>query len=322
MLEVAKVSEGDTVVVSAAAGATGSAAAEIARIQGARVLGIAGTEEKCRWLTDDVGLDGAINHRTEDIVARLRELAPKRVDVFFDNVGGEVLNAVMARLAMHARVVLCGHIASYNDTEKAPRAVQLRQPDPAEGNDAGLSGLRRGARFPEIGETLRKWHEAGRSRADRALRGSRQRRRRTQRNVHRGQHGQDRDARRRQRRRMTSTAGRDTDLGTQQGLAEIHEQGYTVLRSVISADEADAYVEDLARIESDLGTEPAANAFEGTQTRRVYNLLRHGKPGSGSHRRRVLPVVEGVLGRGCLISLSSIGIGPERRRRRSTPTIS
>ncbi|MEO2168460.1 MAG: zinc-binding dehydrogenase, partial [bacterium] len=78
-LEVAEVAEGETVVVSAAAGATGAAAAQIAKLKGARVIGIAGTDEKCGWLTDDLGLDGAINHRTDDIVAKLKELAPQRV---------------------------------------------------------------------------------------------------------------------------------------------------------------------------------------------------------------------------------------------------
>lgn len=161
ILEVAKAAEGETVVVSAAAGATGSAAAQIAKIQGARVIGIAGTDEKCRWLTDDLGLDAAINHRSEDIVARLRELAPKRVDVFFDNVGGDVLNAVMARLAMHARVVLCGHIASYNDTEKPPGPSNYVNLIQQRATMQGFLAFDEVPRFPEIGETLRKWHESG-----------------------------------------------------------------------------------------------------------------------------------------------------------------
>lgn len=161
ILEVAEVTEGQTVVVSAAAGATGSAAAQIAKIQGARVIGIAGTDEKCRWLTEDLGLDGAINHRSEDIISRLRELAPRRVDVFFDNVGGEVLDAVMARLALHARVVLCGHIASYNDTEKAPGPSNYVNLIQQRATMQGFLAFDEVPRFPEIGETLRKWHESG-----------------------------------------------------------------------------------------------------------------------------------------------------------------
>jgi NADPH-dependent curcumin reductase CurA len=120
LTEVGKVREGDTVVVSAAAGATGSVAVQIAKILGARVVGIAGSDEKCAWLVDDLGLDGAINHRTDDIPARLRELCPKRVDVYFDNTGGPILDAVLGRLADRARVVLCGAISSYNDHHKPP----------------------------------------------------------------------------------------------------------------------------------------------------------------------------------------------------------
>ena len=161
MLEVAEVREGETVVVSAAAGATGSAAAQIARIRGAQVIGIAGSDEKCRWLTEEVGLHGAINHRSEDIVARLRELAPKRVDVFFDNVGGDVLDAVMARLAMHARVVLCGHISSYNDDERPPGPSNYVNLIQQRATMQGFLAFDEVPRFPEIGEQLRAWHEAG-----------------------------------------------------------------------------------------------------------------------------------------------------------------
>jgi NADPH-dependent curcumin reductase CurA len=120
LTEIGQVSEGETVVVSAAAGATGSIAVQIAKILGARVIGIAGTDEKCAWLLDDLGLDGAINHRSDDLPTRLRELCPKRIDVFFDNTGGPILDAVLGRLADHARVVLCGAISSYNDAHKPP----------------------------------------------------------------------------------------------------------------------------------------------------------------------------------------------------------
>ena len=99
LTEIGQIKEGETVVVSAAAGATGSIAVQIAKILGCRVIGIAGTDEKCRWLVDDLGLDGAINHRTDDIAARLKELCPKRVDVFFDNTGGPILDAVLGRIA-------------------------------------------------------------------------------------------------------------------------------------------------------------------------------------------------------------------------------
>ena len=120
LTDIGQAKAGETVVVSAAAGATGSIAVQIAKILGCRVIGIAGTDEKCAWLVEDLGIDGAINHRTDDIPARLRELCPKRVDVFFDNTGGPILDHVLGRLADHARVVLCGAISSYNDRHKPP----------------------------------------------------------------------------------------------------------------------------------------------------------------------------------------------------------
>jgi NADPH-dependent curcumin reductase CurA len=120
LTEIGRIQEGETVVVSAAAGATGSIAAQIAKILGCRVIGIAGADEKCAWLVDDLGIDGAINHRTDDIPGRLKELCPQRVDVFFDNTGGPILDHVLGRLADHARVVLCGAISSYNDHHKPP----------------------------------------------------------------------------------------------------------------------------------------------------------------------------------------------------------
>jgi NADPH-dependent curcumin reductase CurA len=111
---------GETVVVSGAAGATGSIAGQIAKIKGCRAIGVAGGAEKCHWLTAEAGFDSAIDYKSEDVQARLTELCPKGVDIFFDNVGGEVLDAALARLAMRGRVVLCGAIANYNATEPPP----------------------------------------------------------------------------------------------------------------------------------------------------------------------------------------------------------
>jgi len=115
MLEVGRPQAGETVLVSGAAGATGSVAAQIAKIQGCRVVGIAGTDDKCAWLTGECGLDAAINYKSEDIGARLDDLCPDGIDVFFDNVGGATLDAVLARVAVGARVALCGAISAYNE---------------------------------------------------------------------------------------------------------------------------------------------------------------------------------------------------------------
>jgi NADPH-dependent curcumin reductase CurA len=116
LLDVGKVQEGDTVVVSGAAGAVGSVVGQIAKIKGARVIGIAGGEQKCRWLVDELGFDGAIDYKAEDVRHSLREHAPKGVDVFFDNVGGDILDAVLTRLARGARIVICGAVSQYNAT--------------------------------------------------------------------------------------------------------------------------------------------------------------------------------------------------------------
>ena len=116
LLEVGRPQPGETVVVSGAAGATGSVVGQIAKIKGCRAIGIAGGAEKCRLLVSDYGFDAAIDYKSEDVGKRLRELCPKGVDVFFDNVGGEILDAALARLAMRGRVVLCGAIARYNDS--------------------------------------------------------------------------------------------------------------------------------------------------------------------------------------------------------------
>ena len=120
LLEIGKPNAGETVVVSGAAGATGSVVGQIARIKGCRAIGIAGGKEKCEWLTREARFDGAIDYKSDDVAARLRELCPKGIDVFFDNVGGEQLDIALAQLAMRGRIVICGAIAQYNDATLPP----------------------------------------------------------------------------------------------------------------------------------------------------------------------------------------------------------
>ena len=120
LLDVGRPVAGETVLVSGAAGATGSVVGQIAKIKGCRVVGIAGSDEKCAWLTDELGFDAAINYRTEQVGAAIRATCPKGVDVFFDNVGGDILEAAIGNLALRGRVVLCGAIATYNDTAPRP----------------------------------------------------------------------------------------------------------------------------------------------------------------------------------------------------------
>lgn len=114
---------GDTVVVSGAAGSTGSAVGQIAKIAGCTVIGIAGGAEKCRWIVEECGFDHAVDYKAERVGARLDDLALKGVDVFFDNVGGETLDAVLGRIAPGGRVVVCGAISQYNtDRVRGPGA--------------------------------------------------------------------------------------------------------------------------------------------------------------------------------------------------------
>ncbi len=115
LIDVGKVAEGDVVVVSGAAGATGSTVGQIAKIKGAsKVVGIAGGPEKCAWIVDELGFDVAIDYKPEDVRRRLKAEAPE-IDVYFDNVGGEILNAALANIAMRGRIVLCGAISGYNE---------------------------------------------------------------------------------------------------------------------------------------------------------------------------------------------------------------
>ncbi|MGV9267975.1 NADP-dependent oxidoreductase [Kitasatospora sp. NPDC003701] len=116
LLDVGALKEGETVVVSGAAGAVGTMAGQIAKAKGCRVVGIAGGAEKCALLTGELGFDAAIDYRAENVRKALRTQAPDGIDVYFDNVGGEILDAALASLAMHARVVLCGAISQYNAT--------------------------------------------------------------------------------------------------------------------------------------------------------------------------------------------------------------
>ncbi len=120
LLDVGQPKEGETVVVSGAAGATGSIVAQIAKIKGCRVIGIAGGEEKCSWLREHCGADAVIDYRSEDVEARLGELCPDGIEVFFDNVGGDILEAGIEHIADFGRIVLCGQISGYNDAEPRP----------------------------------------------------------------------------------------------------------------------------------------------------------------------------------------------------------
>ncbi len=120
LLEIGKPKAGETLVVSGAAGAVGSLVGQIGKIVGCRVVGIAGSDEKCAWLKDGLGFDATVNYKREAVLSRLRRLCPGGIDVHFENVGGQVLDAALACIAVRARIVLCGFISQYNDFVPPP----------------------------------------------------------------------------------------------------------------------------------------------------------------------------------------------------------
>lgn len=118
ILEVGKIKEKDIVLVSGAAGAVGSLVGQIAKLKGCTVIGIAGGNDKCEYLVNELGFDAAIDYKTEDIFEALNEKCPKGIDVYFDNVGGDILNAALTKLRLNARVVICGAISQYNNEKE------------------------------------------------------------------------------------------------------------------------------------------------------------------------------------------------------------
>ena len=119
LLDITKPQEGETLVVSAAAGAVGSIVSQIGKIKGCRVIGIAGSQEKCDWLVNDLGIDGSINYKTDNLRGKLKELCPKGIDIYFENVGGEITKDVSKFLNKGARVPICGFISKYNSPDIA-----------------------------------------------------------------------------------------------------------------------------------------------------------------------------------------------------------
>jgi NADPH-dependent curcumin reductase CurA len=114
LLDIGRPQSGETVVVSGSAGAVGSIVGQIAKLKGCRVIGIAGGPDKCRHLVEELGFDAAIDYKNEIVPVKLREHCPDGIDIYFDNVGGDILDAALARLALHGRVVICGAISQYN----------------------------------------------------------------------------------------------------------------------------------------------------------------------------------------------------------------
>jgi len=161
IIEIGKIKAGETVVVSGAAGATGSVAGQIAKIKGCRVIGTAGGKAKCAWLVSEAHFDAAIDYKSENIGARLSELCPNGIDVFFDNVGGEVLNEVLARININARIVLCGSISKSDAATPQPGPANYSNLVARRARMEGFTGLDYPARVPEAFEALGRWQRDG-----------------------------------------------------------------------------------------------------------------------------------------------------------------
>ncbi|MCD2203350.1 NADP-dependent oxidoreductase [Halobacterium sp. KA-6] len=162
LLEVGDPKPGDTVVVSGAAGAVGSVVGQIAKLNGCRVVGFAGTDEKVEWLTDDLGFDAAINYKdVDDYRGALDDATPGGVDVYFDNVGGPITDAVFTKLNLDARVAVCGQIAHYNDESVPTGPRKLPQLIAPRAKVQGLLVGDYATRFGEASEQLGEWIATG-----------------------------------------------------------------------------------------------------------------------------------------------------------------
>jgi NADPH-dependent curcumin reductase len=161
LLDTGRLKEGDTVVVSGAAGAVGSVAGQIAKIKGCQVIGIAGGQEKCRLVTEEFGFDEAIDYRLPHLRRTLRELTPGGVDVYFDNVGGEILDDLLTCIARGARIVICGAISQYNETQvRGPANYMMLLV--ARASMTGFLVFDFADRYPEAMAELAGWYRDGR----------------------------------------------------------------------------------------------------------------------------------------------------------------
>ncbi len=162
LLDVGALKTGDAVLISAAAGGVGSVAGQIARIRGAgKVVGTAGSQEKCRWLREELGFDAAINYRTENVPERFADLFPDGIDLFFDNVGGDLLNDALGQLALDARVVICGFIATNYASGPLQGPINYRRLVSKRARMQGFVVFDYWERFPEAQRALAAWYRQG-----------------------------------------------------------------------------------------------------------------------------------------------------------------
>jgi NADPH-dependent curcumin reductase CurA len=161
LMDIGQPKPGETLVVSAAGGAVGSLAGQMGKIAGCRVVGIAGSDQKCEWITRELGFDEAINYRKEDVAKGLERTCPKGIDIDFENVGGEILDAILGRINLNARIVLCGLISQYNASEPVPGPYNFANLLVRRGRVQGFIVLDYAARFGEAAAAIVPWLLSG-----------------------------------------------------------------------------------------------------------------------------------------------------------------
>jgi len=161
LLDVGKPQPGQTVVVSGAAGAVGMVVGQIAKIKGCRAVGIAGGREKCEYLVRELGFDAAIDYKSDDVKRTLRQHCPQGVDVYFDNVGGEILDTVLTQLARNARIVICGAISQYNSTTGVRGPANYMSLLVNRASMTGMLVFDYASRYPEAMREMAGWLAAG-----------------------------------------------------------------------------------------------------------------------------------------------------------------
>ena len=164
LLAVGKPRKGETVLVSAAAGGVGSIVGQIAKLKGCRAVGLTGSDEKCSWLTDELGYDAAINYKTTNLRSAMDEACANGIDVFFDSVGGEILNTALTRLNRHGRVVVCGAISQINEAKLPPGPSNYLQLLAKSARMEGFTTLDFASRYDEARADLARWIREGRIR--------------------------------------------------------------------------------------------------------------------------------------------------------------
>ena len=164
LLEVGQPKEGETVLVSAAAGGVGSIVGQIAKVKGCRAVGLTGSDEKCVWLVDELGYDAAVNYKTANLRVALKEACPDGIDVFFDSVGGEILNTVLTHLNYHGRVAVCGAISQINASELPPGPSNYLQLLAKSARMEGFTTLDFAPRYDEARADLASWIREGKIR--------------------------------------------------------------------------------------------------------------------------------------------------------------